>query len=240
MFEAIRSRLVGAWKDLHQRGLPSLFIFELVVVTLGVLLAQSIADWAERRSAFARMEAERVEILEELERNLGTATLWRAALPCLQARLESVFNDDGGVQLAPGDMTRPGVVAIKPVSIDRATLILLRQKYGSEEAERLEGLLISTQHVRQSQENLVQQWGVVRLADPARSRVDTRDMQAASENAAFLLGQLVGIDNSLRVLQQDGEAMGLKPTMTRPVRPARTCDEIWEAGDLGIPLEGDD
>jgi hypothetical protein len=62
MFEAVRSRLVAAWKDLHARGLPSLFLFELVVVTLGVLLAQAVAGWAARQSAFDDMETVKTEL----------------------------------------------------------------------------------------------------------------------------------------------------------------------------------
>ena len=43
MFEAIRRKLIGAWRDLRSRGLITLFFFELLVVTLGVILAQAAA-----------------------------------------------------------------------------------------------------------------------------------------------------------------------------------------------------
>lgn len=237
MFEAIRSRLVGAWRDLHARGLPSLFLFELVVVTLGVLLAQGIADWADRRAAIERMESVRAEIREELAQNLGTATLWHAAIPCLRATLEMILDDDGVTRLSPGDTRRPGVTPVKPIEIEPEMLILLRQQHGSEEAERIEFALTATQHVRANQGNLVEQWGAVQLADPARQRVDAADVQAASENAAFLLGQLTGISNAIKTLEIYGAALGLEPKLARAVRPARTCDELREVGDIAISLE---
>ena len=56
VFEAIRKKLVGAWRDLRSRGLVTLFFFELLVVTLGVLLAQAVADWAANREDMAAME----------------------------------------------------------------------------------------------------------------------------------------------------------------------------------------
>ena len=69
MFKAIRSRLVGAWTDLRSRGLVTLFFFELFVVTLGILLAQGLADWASDRADNREMEAAR----ERAFRDIGSA-----------------------------------------------------------------------------------------------------------------------------------------------------------------------
>ena len=55
MFAAVRERLVGAWRRLREGSLAKLFLFEFVVVMLGVLAAQAVAEWAGERAEDRRL-----------------------------------------------------------------------------------------------------------------------------------------------------------------------------------------
>lgn len=74
MFKAIRDsalvfgRRVGAgWHQIHQRKLVRLFLFEFIVVLLGVLTAQALSNWSGNRQIAERSE----EALAKYRRDLA-------------------------------------------------------------------------------------------------------------------------------------------------------------------------
>ena len=81
MFEAIRRKFVGAWREVRSRGFVSLFFFELIVVTLGVLLAQGVADWDNRQSQFAEMEEARARADLEMGDAAAVSQAWKRLGP---------------------------------------------------------------------------------------------------------------------------------------------------------------
>lgn len=61
---------------------------ELVIVTLGVLIALAAQQWAEERSWDGRVEANRAALRDELAEHYGYAVEFRVVYPCLQAQIE--------------------------------------------------------------------------------------------------------------------------------------------------------
>ena len=98
----------------------------------------------------------------------------------------------------------------------------------------MEMMIEASRNARSNTANLVGEWDVLQLADPARPEVDDADRQTASENAAFLIGQLTGIRNSISTLLKYAEASDIEPRYTDAIRPARNCAELWQAGDMAI------
>lgn len=61
---------------------------ELVIVTVGVLIALGAQQWAEERSWDGRVEATRSALRDELAEHYGYAVEFRMVYPCLQAQLD--------------------------------------------------------------------------------------------------------------------------------------------------------
>ncbi|MCM8558119.1 hypothetical protein [Sphingomicrobium sediminis] len=89
MFAAIRQKLTGAWKRLREGSLAKLFVFEFIVVLLGVLAAQWVADWARERDAMATMEEARARADLELADAGAVANIWQLVAPCIHDDLEA-------------------------------------------------------------------------------------------------------------------------------------------------------
>ena len=67
--------------------------------------------------------------------------------------------------------------------------------------------------------------------------VDAADRQIASEAAADLLNELIGIRNISNALAQQADAWGITPTYDGDFRPVQSCDELWRYGSTSIPVE---
>jgi hypothetical protein len=61
---------------------------ELVIVTLGVILALAAQEWAERRSWQAKIDASKSALREELAEQYGYAVEFRVVYPCLRTQLD--------------------------------------------------------------------------------------------------------------------------------------------------------
>mgnify|MGYP003575394822 CR=1 FL=1 len=113
LFEAIRRKLVGAWRDLRSRGLVTLFFFELPVVTLGVILAQAVADWAANREDMAAMEKARARANLEMGDAAFVAQLWKKLGPCIDSEIDMILRSaSSGEPIKP---ERSGVHVSSPI-----------------------------------------------------------------------------------------------------------------------------
>ncbi len=83
MFHSVRRW----WESGRGKVTVRLFLFELSVVVIGVLIAQGMANYAQRQSDYARMEEERSRSLYEMEAAHQIFRIWNTALPRLEARM---------------------------------------------------------------------------------------------------------------------------------------------------------
>lgn len=65
----------------------SAFAWELAIVTLGVLLALGVQQWAENLTLRGRVEATRKALSDELAEHYGFAVEFRTVYPCIQAQV---------------------------------------------------------------------------------------------------------------------------------------------------------
>lgn len=73
------------------RRLASTFVFDFVVVLLGVLAAQQLQVWVQQRAAHERMVAEHARASAETARALQAARVWEVAVPCLEQRMVEIM-----------------------------------------------------------------------------------------------------------------------------------------------------
>ena len=112
MFAALRQNLATAWQRLRQGNLAKLFVFEFVVVLLGVLSAQAVADWAGERAADRRAQGARQGAVGFIAESMHVAAEWDLQASCLADQMRrgdqrDPAKDDG----EPGARAQPA----KPV-----------------------------------------------------------------------------------------------------------------------------
>ena len=78
-------------------------MWELVIVTLGVLIALAVQQWAENRSWDARTRLASAAIKRELADHYKWSVEWRVATPCLTAQIDRLKQrvQDSGARLEP-------------------------------------------------------------------------------------------------------------------------------------------
>jgi hypothetical protein len=81
---------------------------ELVIVTLGVLIALAAQQWADERSERNKVEETRAALRDELAEHYGYAVEFRTVYPCLQAQLNRLRDRvlSSGPVLAPAPISK--------------------------------------------------------------------------------------------------------------------------------------
>ena len=96
MFRILKLNPPNGWRPV---------IWELAIITLGVLIALGAQQWAEARSWRQRAETARVAIKQELSAHYEHATEWRIAQPCIGAQLDRlearILASSGRLEPAP-------------------------------------------------------------------------------------------------------------------------------------------
>jgi hypothetical protein len=232
MFRAVRG-----WFDSGGGGRTlRLFVFELTVVTLGVLIAQSVQSLAQERADRRHMEDERARARHELQRVHLTADEWLAAIPCLDRRMADIMSG----RSTPNGLTlaRPSFVNPSYTPPDDAAMVLIDRYYGHKEAAVLFGMTVNTANVRNVLTKMVDNWGRLGLIDPANGVVSASDRTAARVAAADIKAQLhsasiINVDIANRV---NSIGIGVSDDENPLYGPAHSCAAIWRSGRMDPPL----
>ena len=68
-------------------------MWDLAIVTLGVLLALAAQQWVENRTIRSKVEASRAAIRDELSEHYGYAVEFRTVYPCVRAQVRQLLDD---------------------------------------------------------------------------------------------------------------------------------------------------
>jgi hypothetical protein len=232
MFGAVR----GWWGSHRRQHTVRLFLFELTVVTLGVLIAQWVQGLAQDRTARSHMENERVRARHELERVHMIADEWIVAVPCLDQRMSEIMA--GRVPEEPGALVRPSFINPVYSAPDDEALILIERYYGRREKSVLMGMPVNVGNARTVTAKMIENWGRFALIDPANGPVTAGDRALARTAAADIKAQL----RSASIIHKDMArrletiAVGTSDDENRGFGPARSCAAIWKAQRLDPPL----
>jgi len=232
MFRAVRG-----WFGGRRRGhTVRLFIFELTVVTLGVLIAQWVQGLAQQRAAIAHMEDERDRARHQLLRVHLIAKDWLVAIPCLDQRMTEIMTGTGPRDHA--SLVRPSLINPAYTQPDDDAMVLIDRKYGHREAGVLQGMTINANNVRNVSTKIVESWGKFALIDPTNGLPGPGDVTAARGAAADIKAQLhsgtiiaTDIDRRLSSI-----GVGASDDESPELGPAHSCAAIWRSGRMDPPL----
>lgn len=232
MFRAVR----GWFGSGHGKQTLRLFVFELTVVTLGVLIAQWVQAQAQERAERTHMEDERARARHELQRVHLIADEWLVAIPCLDRRMTEIMSG----RSAPNGSTlaRPSFVNPSYMPPDDAAMVLIDRYYGHKEAAVLFGMTVNTANVRNVASKMIDNWGRLALIDPANGAVSASDRTAARVAAADIKVQLhsASIINADIANRVKSIGIGVSDDENPLYGPAHSCAAIWRGGRMDPPL----
>ena len=231
MFQTVRHW----WGSGRVRVTARLFLFELLVVVIGVLIAQGLAGYAQARADFAKMESERTRVRDELTSVHSDLRTWQEAIPCLDRRMTDVMR---GAQLATVSMRRPRFPSFGYEAPTTEIMDLIGKRYGSTEKNRLNWIADNAVNANPVIASIITKWGRLLLVDPSNGTITEADRREARLAAADIKAQL----RAMQVLSTDGikvltEMQIIARNQNEPGHgPAKTCAAIWASGRLDPPL----
>ena len=185
MFQAVRHWWGGGRGKLTAR----LFVFEFVVVVVGVLAAQALANWvgtrAEREQG-RRLFADATESARQLDRTLG---YWQRFAPCLRSHVASISRAAANAGSMTGDaIGRPAVPSPPEPQFSADDWGRIALVATPEQVQSLRGLQATASIHNAYASEMARQWSTFRLLDPSlgaalpedRSRVRAAAMQVDS------------------------------------------------------------
>ena len=234
MFHAVRQW----WSGGRGKVTARLFLFELVVVTLGVMLAQGLSDWNSNRSIQRQVEEERARLDFEVGRSYQAALVWKAAIPCLRDRVDLMLravSTDATLQPADTEFPRSGAYSVEVISGDMARPF--RDRYGSERTD-IYALAINTgEAIDATVADIRSEWAKFELLGTdvgALNDADRATLRSAGVRIRWLLRLLA--DRQVRI-EEIAQQLGIKPigsgkALAIPDVPIRQCAEIWRNGHI--------
>ena len=185
MFQAVRHWWGGGRGKLTAR----LFVFEFVVVVVGVLAAQALANWVgtrAEREAGRRLFADATESARQLDRTLG---YWQRFAPCLRSHVASISRAAANAGSMTGDaIGRPAVPSPPEPQFSADDWGRIALVATPEQVQSLRGLQATASIHNAYASEMARQWSTFRLLDPSlgaalpedRSRVRAAAMQVDS------------------------------------------------------------
>jgi len=168
MFATVREKLAGAWQRLREGSLIRLFLFEFVVVLLGVLAAQWVADWAENNRLRAEA-AKQYELTRQTARNFAhLQRFWAMHGQCILDRSMTVARvaAEGGT-MSSADIGRPSLPLIRSVGWTDVMRQAGMELYGAEKMEAATDVISQANYFMDVHVSIREQWATFALLDPA-------------------------------------------------------------------------
>lgn len=234
MFAAMRNGLGTATRDLRARGMLALFVFEFFVVVLGVLAAQGLQQWTRQREQQGHVEQE----LERLSQgyvdaqHLGTA--WRAAIPCLRARIEHLMRAAAtGKPVQSQLIQRPRFI----ISGYPGTAVETQAGIAAMLGAPKSGALLDVQRravtMDENMQAMATRWEKFRLLDPTYGPVSATDRSIAREAGADILMHMRSLEIAIVNIEEQASDLAFPdkiPPGARELLPVTSCAQLWADG----------
>lgn len=236
MFRIVRNW----WHSGRGKVTLRLFLFELLVVTLGVMLAQGISNWVGARQQQDQVVKEANRLRFEAARARHVSKVWRAAIPCLRDRVNLLVRaarPDSSIRLEKRDLQMPngGTYSVEPIfdDVERA----FRDRYGDELTDTYAILVATTLNTKDAATEMISQWATFGYLDPELGAPDNFDraaMRAAGVRLRWLLDRMEARQERI---DQIGRQLGVTPVgsgkaLLIPDNPVTNCAEIWRNGHI--------
>ena len=208
MFRAIRNLQVND----KARHLVGLFAFEFVVIVLGVLTAQAVADWSKNRAAQRDMLANKERADAEIAFLAATSVAYGRVIPCMEQRIIGVMKDASGVQqIDPKVLVRPILWNFPYTELTAESLLNLRGQFGTDASESYERIAVYANRSNDLIVLLANDWEALSIIDPNSGKVGQGDRQEARILASRMRSTLRSLGKMSVNIAYRAQRLGVAP-----------------------------
>jgi hypothetical protein len=153
-----------------------LFLFEFVVVLLGVLAAQAVADWGEDRRLTHDAEVQFREARAQAVESARTMAFWAAVGPCLIERAKKVAQVAASDQtMTVADIGRPALPWVRMPAWDEDVRRAAIARFGKPRMDALAQMEAGVTITWETSMRIRDAWSTFALLDPANGMPTSLD-----------------------------------------------------------------
>ena len=234
MFRNVRHRLGNMTERLSTRGTIGLFVFEFFVVVLGVLAAQGLQEWAKQREQQRHVDEELGRLRAGYVSTVGSAEVWRSAIPCLRSRIEFLMRAAAtGSPVTPELIRRPRFINTGYPGTDVATQARIHAMLGREQAGTLLDAQTRAANMDENMQAMLTRWETFRLLDPTYGPVSASDRGAARQAGAGLLMHIRTLEIAIINIDEGRGPIAIPdapPPAPGDLVPVPSCEQLWKDG----------
>ncbi|WP_162888197.1 hypothetical protein [Sphingomonas mesophila] len=213
--------------------MAGLFAFEFVVVVLGVLTAQAVADWSNDRAARAEMRASRERADSEIAFMSAVATAYARTIPCIEQRMTTLMRaSSAGSDVEASLLVRPIVWSFPFTELTVDTLLTMRAASGSDTSEHYRQAAFYAARGNRLVDDLADDWEALSIISPESGVVGPGDRQQARILASRARSTLRSLSQISRNIRFRAEKIGVAPRLGPGQRLPRSCAEMWQWGSV--------
>ena len=236
MFRAIR----GWWSSDKALHLAGLFAFEFVVVVLGVLTAQAVANWSRDRAARSEMLVSKsladVQIAHMAARVIG----YRRTIPCMEQRVVQIMRAASGEgEVDPAMLERPLLPSFPFTNFTDEGRLQLRGQFGDDITGKYQRIAEYSDRTKDNLKQLADDWQTLAIINPDYGKVGTGDRQEARIVASRMLSTLRSLWQVNVNIGNRARELGIAPRLDAQLRLPDGCADLWRWNSVMYdPVDG--
>lgn len=229
MFRAIRNWQVNG----KARHLVGLFAFEFVVIVLGVLTAQAVADWSKNRTAQRDMLKNKERADAQIAFLAATSIAYGRIIPCMERRIIGVMRGASGT----GDvdskfLVRPILWNYPYTDLTSESLLNLRAHFGDQVSENYERIAVYAGRSNLLIVSLANDWEALSIISPDSGEVGPGDRQEARILASRMRSTLRSLEKMSDNIVYRARSLGVTPRLKADQRLPEGCADLWRWGSV--------
>lgn len=223
-------RLIRNWRFSDKtRHLVGLFAFEFVVVVLGVLTAQAVADWARDRTAQRDMLANKDRADAQIAFLAATSIAYNRVIPCMEQRVIGVMSDASrAAQVEPEILIRPILWNMPYNEFTSESLLNLRGTFGPVVSEHYERIAHYANRSNSLIDLLANDWEALSIISPDSGEIGQGDRQQARILASRMRSTLRSLGKMSSNIVYRAEQLGVAPRLKPRQRWPANCADLWQ------------
>jgi hypothetical protein len=194
MFKAVRDTARRGGAAFHSRRIQRtarLFLFEFVVVLLGVLAAQMLQEFVAERRSRGDAEFAYGQLQQNIANMKAIASFWNRSAPCLINHVEMIASAaSAGRMLAPKAIGRPALPTPEFTDWTEATRAAVERRFGSQIVADHDSVGQQAQIIVGFNREIASDWSAFPLLDDRLGAASVEDRANVRLAAARALTQL--------------------------------------------------
>lgn len=216
------------WSTGKARHLASLFAFEFVVIVLGVLTAQAVADWSRDRAAQRDMLSSKERADAQIASLAPISIAYQRVIPRMDERMLRIMRSASGIgSIDPPMLVRPTVRNLPYTELSSENLLRMREHFGADVSDRYERMADYVDRSQTLVNLLANDWQSLNIISPDAGTTGPGDRQEARIIASRMRSTLYSLGKMSQNIRNRAQEIGVTPRLKSNLRLPQDCTDLW-------------